>query len=470
MAIVSPYQSPSPQETIPYEGRRLFGTSGIRGVVGKDLSLDLCRRAGQAIGTRLSAHARVCVATDTRLSREAVKAAVTTGLRAAGIEITDLGILPTPALAALTRQLGFDTGIMLTASHNPPEYNGIKLFNGDAIGYDSDQEAEIETIYNQGLFRNGREGSFSFYPEASKTYGRFIEDTFPAGSLRRRRIVVDPGNGAASGLAGELLAAAGLEVITINDEPDGSFPGRNPEPRSDTLQDTVTFLRERGAEMAVCFDGDADRVVFCDREGFIGHNEVVAFMARLAVAKNGRRKVTATVETGRILDRAVADLGGEVVRGRVGDVPVAYLAREHDAAIGVEPIGVYIMPEAGYYPDSIYAALTLLSRIEAAEDIRNYLNQLPQSCCQQHKLACPNHLKVLVMERLAEKVSEFNARELNTLDGLRFEFDEAWLLIRASGTEPAVRVIAEAGSTSQSSDLLARGVRAVAGVLKELPL
>ena len=272
----------------------------------------------------------------------------------------------------------------------------------------------------------------------------------------------------ASGLASQIFAAAGLEVIPLNDTPDGSFPGRNPEPRSDTLVDTVSFLREQAADLAICFDGDADRVVFCDREGFIGYNELVAFMAWLAVSKNGRRKVATTVETGRLLDLALADLGGEVVRGRVGDVPVAYLARQHDAAIGVEAIGVYIMPEVGYYPDSIYAALTLLSRIETPGDIRRFISAIPPLCCRQQKLACPNDLKTAVMDGVAQKAGRFDARELNTLDGLRFEFDSAWLLIRASGTEPAVRVIAEAGSAAETADLLERGVRAVTDTLAGL--
>ncbi len=470
MAVSSPSYLLTQETKTPTGGRRLFGTSGIRGIVGKDLSLELCQRVAQAIGTTLPIHAQVGVATDTRLSREEIKAAVISGLRAASIDVTDLGILPTPALASLTRHMGFDTGVMLTASHNPPEYNGIKLFNGDSIGYSSAQEAEIEVIYNGGALRTGHEGSLSRNPEAKKLYFRLIMDTFSTTSFGHRKIVVDPGNGAASGLASELLAAAGLEVISLNDEPDGSFPGRNPEPREDTLQGTVTFLREQGAELAVCFDGDADRVVFCDRTGFIGYNELVAFIARLAIGKNGRKKVATTVETGKILDRALTDVGGEVVRGRVGDVPVAYLAREHDAAIGVEPIGVYIMPEVGYYPDSIYATLTLLSQIESPDDIRSFIAQIPRFFCQQQKLPCPNYLKAPVMERLAEMASLFDARELNTLDGLRFEFNDAWLLIRASGTEPAVRVIAEAGSAAETTELLGQGVWAVTSIMKELPL
>jgi phosphoglucosamine mutase len=320
-------------------------------------------------------------------------------------------------------------------------------------------------------FRTGHKGSLSQSREAKKGYFEFVLDTISRKGLNRGiRIVVDPGNGAASGFASELFSAAGLGVIPINDEPDGSFPGRNPEPKGDTLDSTVQFLRQQQADLAICFDGDADRVVFCDQEGFLGFSEPLAFMSRLAVQESGRKKVATTVETGKLLDLALQDLGAEVVRGRVGDVDVAYLAREHDAAIGVEPVGVYIMPEVGYYPDSIVASLTLLSRIHEAGEIRRFCENLPRLFTRQEKLACPARFKAAVMKKIEENARSFEAKELNTLDGLRFEFDYAWLLIRASGTEPAVRVIAESGSSAETEKLLSGGVQAVKMSLEEVVL
>ena len=283
----------------------------------------------------------------------------------------------------------------------------------------------------------------------------------------RLRVVVDPGNGAASGFASELFAAAGLEVIPFNDVPDGSFPGRDPEPREDTLQGTIEFLRQRGADLAICFDGDADRVVLCDREGFLGFDELISFVARLAVEESGKKKVVTTVETGRLLDITLEGLGVEVVRGRVGDVNVAYLARELDAAIGVEPVGVYIMPEIGYYPDSMFATLTLLRRIKRAGDIRDFFKRLPPLFSGQKKLSCPNHLKAAAIENLAGDRGLFGACELNTLDGLRFELDDSWVLIRASGTEPAIRVSAESASRARTEALLEKGARAVKDILRK---
>ena len=460
-------------EKIPFTSllmrSHLFGTSGIRGIVGQDLSVDICQEIARAVGTILPQGSQVCISTDTRVSREAIKGGVISGLRSSGIDVTDFGILPTPALASLTRDMGFDTGVMITASHNPPEFNGIKIFNGNSVGYSKAQEAEIEKVYHEKRFRIGYLGSLGQSQGVKERYFQFMLDKFSSRSFNHRlRIVVDAGNGAASRFASELFSAVGFDVVPLNDEPDGLFPGRNPEPREDTLEGTVEFLRQQSADLAVCFDGDADRVVFCDKEGFLGFDEMIAFVSRLAVEENKKRKVATTVETGKLLDLALSDLGAEVVRGRVGDVSVAYLAQELDAAIGIEPVGVYIMPEVGYYPDSLFATLTLLNRIREVDEIRDFFKDMPQLFSGQRKLPCPNSLKAVVIERVKENDGLFGASQLNTLDGLRFEFDNWWMLIRASGTEPAIRVIAESNSKSSTEALLNQGVQAVESVLERL--
>lgn len=450
------------------ETKRLFGTSGVRGVFNKDLTTDLCREVARALGTLLPPGAKVCLATDTRISGEAVKQAIFSGLLSCGTQVTDLGILPTPALALLTREWGFDTGIMVTASHNPPEFNGIKLFNGDSIGYSRTQEQQVEKIYFDKSFRSGSKGAVHRGEGMMGSYLRFIEGKLPSSSLNKHlKIVVDPGNGAASGFASRIFTRMGLKVFPINDTPDGLFPGRNPEPKEDTLQGTIKFLREVKADLAVCFDGDADRVVFCDKEGFLGFNEMNAFISRLVIEKSGKRRVASTVETGRLLELSIKDLGAEVVRGRVGDAHVAHLARETGAAIGVEQVGVYIIPEAGYYPDSIFAALTLISGIKDVAEIRDFFKGIPNLYFDKKKIACANHLKETVMEKVRGKAHLLGANNLNALDGLRFEFEDAWMLIRASGTEPAIRIIAESSSSAKTAELLDRGEQLVHPFVKE---
>jgi len=447
--------------------RRLFGTSGIRGVVNQDLSPDFCRQVASAIGTILPPASTVCIATDTRVSRDMIKEAVTASLLSCGINVVDLGILPTPALALLTRELDFAAGIMVTASHNPPEFNGIKLFTENSLGYSQAQEAEIEKVYFEQKFRHGKKGTLEQAQDMKQRYLSFIKGKLSRPGLNHHlKVVVDPGNGAASNFASDIFVQMGLDVIPVNDEPNGLFPGRSPEPKEDTLQGTINFLRQHNADLAICFDGDADRVVFCDKEGFLGFNEPIAFISRLAVKKTGRKKIATTVETGTLLDLAVKDFGVEVVRGRVGDVAVAHLAQELDAALGVEQVGVYIIPEAGYYPDSIFASLFLLSQLSNAGEIRQFFQRMPRLFFEKAKVFCPDELKESVMAQVQAKAHLFAHDKVNTLDGLRLDFLDSWMLIRASGTEPVIRVISESTSQTQTKELISKGKELVQSLVE----
>jgi phosphoglucosamine mutase len=447
--------------------RRLFGTSGIRGVVNQDLSPDFFHQVALAIGTTLPPASTICIATDTRISRDVIKEAVTAGLLSCSINVVDLGILPTPALALLTRESGFAAGIMVTASHNPPEFNGIKLFTENSLGYSQAQEAEIEKIFFEKQFRQGKRGTLEQAQDMKQRYLSFIKGKLALPVLNRHlKVVVDPGNGAASKFASYILAQMGLDIIPVNDEPNGLFPGRNPEPKEDTLQGTVDFLRQHNADLAICFDGDADRVVFCDKEGFLGFNEPIAFISRLAVKRTGKKKIATTVETGRLLDLAVKDLGVEVVRGRVGDVALAYLVQELNAALGVEQVGVYIFPEVGYYPDSIFASLILLSQLNDADEIRQFFQGIPKLFFEKTRVSCPNELKELIMAQVKKKAHLFAADGTNNLDGLRLEFPDSWILIRASGTEPVIRVISESTSQTRTDELISKGKEVVQSLVE----
>jgi len=447
--------------------RKLFGTSGIRGVVNKDLSSDFCRRLALAIGTTLPQLSTVCIATDTRTSRDVIKEAVAAGLLSCGVNVVDLGILPTPVLALLTRESGFDAGIMVTASHNPPEFNGIKLFTKNSLGYSQAQEAEIEKIYSEGKFRQGKRGTLRQAEDVKQGYLSFIKGKLPQpGFNHHLKVVVDPGNGAASNFASDIFVQMGLHVIPVNDEPDGLFPRRSPEPKEDTLQGTIDFLRQHNADLAVCFDGDADRVVFCDKEGFLGFNEPIAYISRLAVRKTRGKTIATTVETGALLDLAVRDFGAEVVRGKVGDVAVARLARELNAALGVEQVGVYIIPEVGYYPDSIFASLFLLSQLSDVGEIRQFFQRMPRLFFDKAKVSCPDELKESVMAQVKEEAHLLAHAKVSTIDGVRLDSLDSWILIRASGTEPVIRVISESTSPAQTKELIAKGKKLVQGLVE----
>lgn len=442
----------------------LFGTSGIRAKVNEGISPESCLEVGKAIGGTLPLGSRVCLATDTRLTRGALSSALTSGLLSAGINVTEFGILPTPALALLTRELGFDAGIMVTASHNPPDYNGVKLFNRDSLGFSAEQEAEVESLYLAKDFRQAgwqEYGKLTREEKAGERYLSILKEKISFKVEPRFKLVIDPGNGASYQLAPAFFRELGFEVSAVNDEPDGLFPGRSAEPTAETLQATIKSLNDDNADLAICFDGDADRVVFGDKEGFLGYNEMVAFISRLMIKQSGRARVVTTVETGKLLDAALAGTKAEVFRTKVGDVPLAYATKELDAAIGVEPVGVYILPQAGYYPESFLAALFLLSQIDDIREIRDFFAQLPPFFFEKARIPCPDDLKARVAEICREEAGSFEGGELNALDGTRLDFPDSWLLLRASGTEPIFRVLVEANSESRVKQLMAQGTKLV---------
>ena len=246
---------------------KLFGTSGIRGVVGKELTHEMLLNVGRAVAAGLRPSSNVLVATDSRVSREFVKAAVSMGLLTGGANVIDAGILPTPILAFATVDMGMDAGIMITASHNPPEYNGVKLFTSEGIGYSTGQENEVERIYAEKNFRDVISANYKKENGIVARYTQYLLSQFKQNKKTPHfRIAVDPGNGAASGIASKIFSAFGYTVMPINDTPDGTFPGRSPEPKKDTLENTWQFLKDNRLDIAVCFDGDADRVVFVDKD------------------------------------------------------------------------------------------------------------------------------------------------------------------------------------------------------------
>jgi phosphoglucosamine mutase len=453
----------------------LFGTSGIRGKVFEKITPEFFLELGKAIGSSLSAGATAAIATDTRLTKDMLKSALVSGLLRSNVNIVDIDIAPTPVLAFLTKRLKCDIGVMITASHNPPEDNGIKLWNSDGMAYSPRDEQLIEDTFIWKEYRTpawDKIGTLKLDYDAKKAH---------ADELLKRikikghfKVVVDPGNGAASGYASSVFEDAGLDVLPINDNPDGRFPNRSPVPTKDTLRETILYLREKSADIAVCFDGDADRVVFCDKQGFIGYNEAISFIARLKLSQETNKKnVVTTVETGRLLDYGIKGLGGEVIMGKVGDGYVAYTVKKEGASLGVEQVGVYIMPEMGYYPDSIYAALYLLANIESVNEIREFINEMPTMYFNKKEVPVadkPDNLKYKTVERVCNNLNAFSGYRLNSKDGLRLDSEDGrqWILIRASGTESLIRVIAESEDKEELRNLMDVGIRLVNEAKSEL--
>ena len=424
-----------------------FGTSGIRGVVGTDITEKVCRRVGLALGTFLGSGSRVCVARDSRMSGPSVVGWLSEGLISAGLDVMDYGMLPTSVLAAITRISGYDAGVMATASHNPPEYNGMKLFSRTGMGFSVQQERAIEVLCDIGEHASGS-GHVISCNDALELYMQSLPREITAAAARSSvRVLLDPGNGAASGFARRVYNELGIGVEVVNDTPDGTFPGRGPEPGYGVLDSTVKAMSRSGCDIAACFDGDADRVVFGDREGFLGLDEMMAWVARCRVLETGKKCLATTVETGLLPEHALREIDGNVVRGVVGDVAVAHLAQEEDAALGAESVGVYIFPEVGLYPESILGSLYVLGMSARSTDLRRFVASLPAVSLVKRKVPCSAAVKSRVMEVLTANPGKLAGHasydNVNVTDGVRIDWDDSWLLVRPSGTEPVIRVTGE---------------------------
>ncbi len=428
-------------------GSRLFGSSGIRNVFSREL-LTLASGVGLSMG---GPGFRVAVGRDTRTSSPAMKHALLSGLLASGSGVWDVGMVPTPTLAYAARK--FDAGAMITASHNPPQYNGLKLWNPDGSAFDSSQRARIEGMIGKGepgvAPWEGMEGGSTFEGAIEEHLDRIAAD-FP--SNLKVKVVVDSGCGVASLATPYLLRRLGAEVISLNSHTSGLFP-RGLEPIPENLETLMAVVKDTGARLGIAHDGDGDRMMAVDERGrFVPGDKLMALFARALEVK----RIVTTVDA----SMAVDDLGLEVVRTRVGDAFVSQEMRS-GGELGGEPSGCWIFPKVSYCPDGIYAA-ALITRLAGEDDLSRLVDGLPSYHIIRGSLAS-NGTR---MEGLEERMGEMGPLAISDLDGLRLAFRDGWLLIRPSGTEPLIRVSAEARTGARARELYRDAVRAVKETLK----
>jgi phosphoglucosamine mutase len=445
--------------------RRLFGTDGIRGTANRaPMDAATALRLGQAAGhffNRGTHRHRVVIGKDTRLSGYMLEPALTAGFIGAGMDVVIVGPLPTPAIALLTRSLRADLGVMISASHNPFEDNGIKLFGPDGLKLSDHQEAEIEALMagdlGCALVGPTRLGRASRLEDAPGRYIEAAKASFPRGqTLEGLRIVVDTANGAGYRVAPTVLWELGAEVVRIGDAPDGF--NINQGCGSTAPARLAELVIERRADLGIALDGDADRLVLVDENGaVVDGDQILALIARSWHAE-GRLKggaAVATVMSNMGLERFLAGLGLGLLRTAVGDRYVGERMRESGCNLGGEQSGHMIMSDFGTTGDGLVAALQVLSvlvaeRRPASEALRCF-ERLPQRLvnvrfdgARESPLAHP-----AVQEAIARHEQRLGTR--------------GRVLIRASGTEPVIRVMAEAEEESlveETVTALAEAIRA----------
>ncbi|MGN1321645.1 phosphoglucosamine mutase [uncultured Methanosphaera sp.] len=433
--------------------KQLFGTFGVRRVANTVLTPEFASKIAAAYGTKVKG--TIAIGSDPRTSSEMIKHAVTAGLLSTGCNVVDLGTLPTPAVQYAVRKY-YDGGIMVTASHNPPKYNGLKLLDSDGIGTPDDLEEEIEDIY----FNDKQERVT--WDKIGKAYKRNIVDEYIDEVLKRvdveaikdahLKVVLDCGSGAACRTTPYIIRKLGCEITTLNCQPDGAFPGRNPEPTEDNLQDLIKVVKATGADIGIAHDGDADRTICIDEKGqFVFGDKSFALVEKSMLEKNNGGKIVTTVATSNAIADIALQNNGEIILTRVGDLVVARKLQEVDGLFGGEENGGLIFPDFVYGRDSGLATAMLLEILaKTKKPLSELISELPTYFSEKRKVQCPDDKKSIVAEGILKDTTDY---EVDTTDGVKVITDEGWVIIRPSGTEPIYRCFSEAKTPEKAAEL-----------------
>ena len=443
---------------------KLFGTDGVRGIANKELTVEMAVNLGRVMGTLKGG--QIAVGMDTRLSSPMIRSAAIAGLLSTGSDAVDLGIAPTPAVQYYIKcKENVNGGIMVTASHNPREYNGIKFLQEDGTEFTRKMDEKSEEIYMSGKYKIAEWSKVGkiMLDNCCGIYINGIISRIESEKIRKKeyKVVVDCGNGAACFTTPLLLSKLGCKVISLNCHPDGRFPARNPEPTDENVEDLKRTVKSVGADLGIAHDGDGDRAVFVDEKGrFISEDIMLALVAKYYVEEKGGCVVT-PVSSSRCLEDVVLEAGGKVVYTAVGSPVVAEVMKKKNATFGGEGNGGFIFPEHQHVRDGGFAAAKVLE-LMAREDkkISELVKKIPKYYMIKTKVPCKDKIKLL--EGLK---SEFP--EANLTDGARLDFEDGWLLIRPSGTEPIARIFAEGKTERKAKELLEFGLNTVKKIMSQ---
>ena len=463
----------------------IFRSYDIRGIAGRDLNEEGAKAIGRAFGTILrasdgdSTRRSVAVGRDVRQSSPSLAEAVIEGIVATGLDIVDLGIVPTPLVYFYLFQHESNGGVVVTGSHNPPEFNGFKICRGQQTLYDKGIQ-EIRKIVEEGVFyqstKRGKRGEFDAIPsylDFLKTQFQRLRSSDPM--KRPIRIVVDAGNGTAALVAPDLLRTLGYDVVELYCEPDGRFPHHHPDPTvPDNLADLQSVVRDVQADLGVAYDGDADRLGVVDERGeIVWGDRVLTLYARQVLKEKAGAICIGDVKCSQLFFDDVKIRGGIPLMWRTGHSLIKAKMRETGALLAGEMSGHFFFADRYYgFDDALYATCRLLEVLDAAREVDSQvrLSQLLEDlptwvATPEIRIFCPDEDKHAIVHRLAERISAQLERgdmpaELHgevedavTVDGLRLVGRHGWGLIRASNTEPALILRFEAASRERMERL-----------------
>lgn len=429
----------------------IFKACDVRGIYGEDLTEEIVYRIGRALGTMLAGNS-VITGGDVRSSTTALKAELSRGLVESGAEVLDIGIVPTPVFYFARHHLGVEPGVMVTASHNPPEFNGLKIVLGP-LPITEDELTAVEDLANSGKFRNGCGSvrTLAIIP----SYQSFIHSIARVEQgAHLHKVVVDCGNGCNSGLAPDLFRRFGFHIEELYCTPDGIFPNRNPNSADpENLVELIRTVRSSKADVGVAFDGDGDRVAFVDDRGrFLNSDKAIVILARHLLSENPGERVVYDLKCSSVVPESIETAGGTAIPERSGHTFIKTRMIAEDALFGGEISGHYFHRKLGGGDDGIYSALLMANMLvstgsrlsDLADAIRAYENtpdiRVPYAGNREG-----------VIERLA---SAFPADRVSRLDGVKITFKGGWALARPSVTEPVITLRFEAETRSRLDEII----------------
>jgi phosphomannomutase len=437
----------------------IYRAYDIRGIYGETLTGRIMGDIGKALGTfmhRRGMGGKVVVGNDVRYSSPGLSKALRKGLSTTGVRVLNAGTTSF-GVALFAGMEERAVTAYITASHNPPEWNGVKLFGPDCVGFLEKDNKEVGRLVSEGKFRRGtaQKGRKMDYRDR---YKEFMCSRFKIS--RPLKIVVDCGNGAASIVAPWLFRALGFEAVDLFCEPDPNFPGRGPDVTEESCRCLMEAVTRTGADMGLAFDGDGDRVAMVDEKGKYVHADMMAVALGREMLKAGPGKVVCNVDCSMLMERLLGPLGAEVVRIPVGNTFMMRNVMEHGAVFGSESSHHYVLPSYLPFDDGMVAGLKMAEMLSlSGSPLSSFFDGLSPLPRKAGEFACPDGRKDNVMKGVETALSK--QHRVIAIDGVGVSLDDGWGLVRPSNTSPVIRVTAEGETRAAMEDIYSRLSRAV---------
>ena len=451
---------------------RLFGTDGVRGVINRELTPEFVLRLSLAIGTYFGKGSRVLVGRDGRAGNNFITNIVIGGLIATGVKVYYAGLTPTPALQYYIKEKGFDGGVMITASHNPPEYSGIKVIASDGVEIPREEEKEIERIFFESKFRrvpwHELYHGYNHVDDVNEFYinGVLKQVDKELISKKEFRVVVDCACNVTSLTTPQILKQLNVKVITLNSEI-SHIPNRPPEPHPDNLIETIDVVRKLSVDFGVAHDGDGDRAIFIDNKGNVVSGDISAVLLCKHIVEYRKdrspKRVVTAVSSSTLIEDILRKFGVEVVWTKVGSVDISRTMMKVGALAGFEENGGFMYPPHQYVRDGGMAIALMLEFLShERRSLRDILNELPKRYVVKTKIPIKSKDEAIeVVEHLKQRYSD---KRIIDIDGVKVIDRDYWFLVRPSGTEPILRVFVE----SSSKELTRKVLNEVLSTIKEV--